>query len=465
MVDVDVKDSGAAWTQKVTVTVPGAEFAEEISGRLKQFQRTHRQRGFRPGKVPMGLIKARFGKAAQAECIEALINKSMPQALERLEGVIHITPPRLLSALEEVGDLVFAFEAELRPQIEPANYFGVEVEKTVVVVPSSAVDEALEEVRKKHALDEPVDRELVAAGDVVKFTVEREGEESEGQEHEVEVKEGALVPGLYEGLLGATVGQGRAVTISPPQGEPMSLILTVTGIYRKVLPSLDDELAVDDGRAQTLLELRMLLRKEIEAGYEEQAVGELKQAISRKLVEYNPFEMPTHFFEARLEDEVKSRLRPLLRGMDPAKMGLDLTGFKNELREGFAEAVRRAFVLEAVAVKESVEVTEAEIEAYLNEKVKDARARQSYRAPEARDDLRHSLKLDKAFDLIISKAALTEVERDPSHFEQDHGHSHDHDHGDGAHDHSHSHDHGDAHDHGHDHEHCDIDHDHGHDHG
>jgi trigger factor len=474
--DFEVKDSEVAWTQTVTVTVPKPDFDVEVLEQLRQLQRTHHQRGFRKGKVPMGLIKKKYGNAVTADVVDKLIGKSLPKAMEGLEGVIHISRPKVLEVGQAKTGLRFEFEAERKPEVEPANYVGVEVEKTVVVVTDEAVDAAVEETRAKHAVDEPVDRDVVEADDVVKFVLvsDEDAEGAEPHEHEVDLKEGELVGGLFEGLVGAKVDEVKEIEIQPPGGGAQELKVKVTGVYRKVLPELDDELAVDDGRAATLLELRLLLRKEIEDGFSKQADAELRAELSKKIVDHNPFDLPQGFFEARLEEEVKSRLGMILRGQDPAQLGLDLSGFKQELRGGFERSIKRTFLLGAISEKESMEVDEGEIDAWIAENASDPRQSAQYEKADARENLRYSLQLDKAFELVVEKAMVTEVERPASHFdqkpEQDHDHDHEHVHGpDCDHDHDHEHVHGPDCDHDHDHSHehgpdCEHEHDHGHDH-
>lgn len=465
----DVEESGT-WSQTVTVTLPESDYREEMTAQLRKIQRTHKQRGFRPGKVPLKVIKARFGRSVTAEVLDKLVQRSAPKVLDELNEVIHVGQPRVLLVGREGVGLRYALDVERMPKIEPANYLGVEAEKTVVEVGDEAVDEALEAVRKAHAWDEPVDRQVVEAGDIVKFVYTRDGEEApegqEPQEHEVEVVEGGLVDGLYEGLLGATVGEAREVNISPRDGEPFVMGLTVNGIFRKALPEADDNLAVDDGRAPTLLELRLALRKEIEEKYAEQASNEFEQSVMKKVVEFNPLEVPPLFLEARLEDEVKNQLRPLVQqGLDLRTLGLDLSGFKDSMREEFTTRMKRTFILGAIAEAEEIKVEDAEIDAWVEERVQDPRQRQMYTRAEVRDDVRHQIRLNKALELVVEKASATEVTRDPSHFEPKapaelagEGHSHDHDHGDCGHDH----------DHGHDHDGCEHDHDgehsHSHDH-
>jgi trigger factor len=368
----------------------------------------------------MGLLKKKYGNSVTADVIDKLIGKSLPKAIEDLDDVIHISRPKVLEVGQADAGLRFEFEAERKPEVKPANYVGVEVEKTVVVVADEEVDKALEETRAKHAVDEPVDREVVEAGDVVKFILvsDEEAEGSDPHEHEVELKEGELVGGLFDGLVGSKVDEVNDVEIEPPGGGTQQFKVKVTGIYRKVLPELDDELAVDDGRAATLLELRLMLRKEIAEGYNKQADAELRESLSKKIVEHNPFELPQGFFEARLEDEVKSRLGSILQGQDPSKLGLDLSGFKHELREGFERSIKRTFLLGAISEKESMEVEESEIDAWIEENVVDPRQKPQYQGAEARENLRYSLRLDKAFDLVVEKALVTEVEREASHFDQ-----------------------------------------------
>lgn len=469
--DVQVVETGEL-TRTVTVTIPKDDFDGQVHRGLKKVQRRHKQRGFRPGKVPMGLIKSKFGKAVEADVIDNVVRDSMPKAIEDCgDGVVHVSRPEVVGVNGDDFGLQYTFRVENMPKIEVASWEGLEVEKTVIKVSDEALQEALEGVQRKHAARKPLDRTEVQDGDVITLHYHIAGTEvtpdEEEREHEITVGSEGLLPGFSEGLMGATVGEGKTIEVPPPNGEgdPVKLDVKVTGIYTQVLPEIDDELARDEG-AETLLDLRLKLREELAEGFKARIDAEFNTALGDALVAANEFDIPSEFFENQLEQEVYARLKGLVP--DPRmlqQLNLDLSGLKDGMRDSFNTQLRRSLLLEALSESQEIEISGPEIDAWIEENVPPQQQR-SYRNEEGRSRVRMELRLARAWEMVQAAATVTEVEREASHFdeaEEDHGHDHDHGHShDHGHDHDHDHGHEHSHDHGHSHDHANCDHDHSH---
>ncbi len=475
--DVQVVETGEL-TRTVTVTVPKDAFADQVKRGLVKMQRRHKQRGFRPGKVPMGLIKSKFGKSVEADVIDTLVRDTMPKAIEDCgESVVHVSRPEVVGVSGDSFGLQYTFRVESMPKIDVGAWEGLAAEKTVITVSDEALAEAIEGVRRKHATRQPLDRTTVEDGDVITLHYHISGTEvspdEAEREHEITVGAEGLLPGFSEGLVGCVVGEGKTIEVPPPtgDGDPVQLDVTVTGIHMQVLPEVDDELARDEG-AETLLDLRVKLREELGGQFQARIDAELNAALGDAFVAANPFEIPSEFFESQLEQEVYQRLRGLVP--DPRmlqQLNLDLSGLKDGMRASFDTQLRRSLLLEALAESQTIEVTEAEIDAWIEENVPPQQQR-NYRNADGRSRVRMEARLTRAWELVRDAATVTEVERDASHFDEpeheelDHDHSHDHAHVHGPdcdhdHDHEHGHVHGPDCDHDHDHDHA---HEHGHDH-
>jgi trigger factor len=471
--DVQVVETGEL-TRTVTVTVPKGDFADQIKRGLVRVQRRHKQRGFRPGKVPMGLIKSKFGKDVQADVVDTLVRDTMPKAIEDCgDKVVHVSRPEVVGISGDSFGLQYTFRVESMPEIAVGAWEGLEAEKTKITVTDEALAEAIEGVRRKHASRKPLDRTTVEDGDVITLHYHIAGTEvspdEAEREHEITVGADGLLPGFSEGLTGCVVGESKTIEVPPPSGDgdPVNLDVTVTGIYVQVLPEVDDELARDEG-AETLLDLRLKLREELSGAFEARIESEFNTALGDAFVAANAFEIPSEFFESQLEQEVYQRLKGLVP--DPRmlqQLNLDLSGLKDGMRDSFSTQLRRSLLLESLAEAQELEVTEPEIDAWIEENVP-PQQRANYRNADGRSRVRMETRLTRAWDLVREAAKVTEVERDASHFDEpEHDHDQDHDH-----DHDHAHVHGPDCDHDHDHDHghvhgpdCDHDHDHAHEHG
>ena len=495
--DVSVEQSSDL-VMVYTVTVPAEEVSREVLKELKAAQRTHRQRGFRPGRVPMRIIRGRFGPAVQAQVAERLINKTMGDVIREAEGLVHVGNPALKSRDIEKDGLSYSFQAEKLPELEPVNYFDVDVERPRSEVTDEEVAEALEAVRQDNAFNEPVDgREVVEEGDIVRLDyaieeIDGEAPEEAMEATDVEVTLGAgeLLEGLEQGLIGATVGEAKRIELTMPaleeggEGSPAVASATVHGIFKRFVPELDDELAKDDGRAETLEELRGVLRAEMEKERQARSRNVAANNLLGALLEYNAVELPPGFLDARVEEELKRRFQMFLGPNGSLEqLGIDLTPMKDEMRPQVERGIKQSLLLEAIADKEEVEATDEDLQARVDEEIaaQDEHRQEAYRRhyerKEAREQLRFSVRMDNTIDLLLEKANITEVdfvEHDHSHDHGGEGHEHSHDHDDEGHEHahahahageehSHDHDHGEGHEHSHDHD--GEGHEHGHDHG
>ncbi|MEL6180988.1 MAG: trigger factor family protein, partial [Myxococcota bacterium] len=157
--DVSVEQSSEL-VMVYTVKVPAEEVSREVLTELKGVRRTHRQRGFRPGKVPMSIIRSKFGPAVRAQVSERLIRKTMNDVLQEADGLVYVSNPALKTKDIEKEGLAYAFEAEKLPKLEPANYIGVSVERPRVEVTDEDVEAKLEAIREENAFNEPVERDV-----------------------------------------------------------------------------------------------------------------------------------------------------------------------------------------------------------------------------------------------------------------------------------------------------------------
>lgn len=416
---VQVEETGAL-TRMVTVTLPKDAYEGRVLDGLRKLQKRHRQRGFRPGKVPMSVIKAQFGPAVEADVVEELVRDSLPKALKDHPELVYVAPPEVVGRGQQGFGLQYRFEAERLPELAPANYEGMAAEKAVVKASDEEIDAKLEEIRLEHAVREPVeDRQQVQDGDLVdiKYTVLRDEEEGHSEEIELEVGSGKMLPELEAGVIGQSVGEEKILSLENERLGQMQLKVVVNGIFQRVLPALDDELAVDDGRAEDLEGLKAKIREEIEAGYEERSEVEVRRALTDQLVEFNPFELPAGFLDMQLREEARRRLQPLVQqGLDPKMFSPDM--LMDGLREDFTQMMRRSFLLDAIADKESLEISDEEVEAHIQEKVAPQQQRQ-FKDPRAREGLRQELRMEKAYQHIRSLAKLEEVQRDASWFDRD----------------------------------------------
>lgn len=367
-------------TRTATVDVPAEEFESSVNRELRKLSKNVKIRGFRKGKIPLRVMRQRYGDSVRRDVIEDVVQKYLGEIVDETEAVLHISRPEVSEIpIDGNGKLRFTVDLELRPDIDPIGYLGVEVEKPTVEVTTEDLEEALEALREEHAEFEAVEtRDVVQVSDFVTFDFNALGDDEELQQFQgdnarVQVGEGEAMPGIEDALIGAKFDSTviATVTTGPDFGVPelkdrtFEVELTVKGAERRRLPELDDDFAKKTGKAETALELRSKVREELTAEQEQRAGHVAENNLMKTLLEQNPFELPPHFIDEQVENAVRQRLQGLQQqGLDLSQIDLDFDAFREGMRDERVEQLRSEFLLVAIAEKEKISVEDEDLEAH-----------------------------------------------------------------------------------------------------
>src|SRR5262249_52641782 len=239
-----------------------------------------------------------------------------------------------------------------------------------------------------------------------------------------ERKSGRL-PGLAAALTGIPIdAKDHELTLEMPAehehaevaGKTAKLTVTIKDAREKVIPKLDDEFAKDTGEADTLDELRGKLRAELEKRAGERADRDMRENLVKELVKRNPLEVANTLVERGIDSQIqRARLSLAMQGVDLEQTGVDLSGMRAKLRDGAAEEIRGQLLLEAIADKEKLEVSDADVD----KRIAELAAAQGKRPAKVKgemlkegtlDTLRWRLRQEKALDLLASRATISEVD-------------------------------------------------------
>jgi trigger factor len=306
----------------------------------------------------------------------------------------------------------------------------MELTRRPLVVKDEAVESALSHVQQEHTELLPIeDREELADSDIVMFKAAGKIGEHDVDRPQLTVDlsqpDREPLPGLARALIGVSIkAEDHELVLEVPEdytddtiaGKTATLSLTVLDARRKEVPALDDELAKDTGKAETLDELRKVLRDELEARMAEEIENELRDAAQREIVKRNQIPIAQSLIDRAVESKL-ARLQQMF-GIDAGQDGFD-DELKGKLRADAADEVRGQLLVDAVATAESIEVTDEEIDARI-EKMAETRNQQAnrLRAEMDRDgrldNLRFQIRHEKSLDFLISKAVVTEKEPEPA---------------------------------------------------
>ncbi|MBA2663149.1 MAG: trigger factor [Bradymonadaceae bacterium] len=377
---IEVQETGPL-TRLAAVTVPAAEYRREVDKSLKQLAGRVKVKGFRKGHIPLSVMRQRYGDAVTREVIEELVQKYVSDLVKQHDNVLFLGTPQINELpVEDKGALQFNIDLELRPNIDPIGYMGLEVEKPEPAVDSAAIDAQLEQLREQAASLEPVlHRTTILEGDtvVVDFAFVGDNPELEnfkGDDAQLEVGSKNALPGINEALIGAEFGAVLEPEITLDdnfpvenlRGQSVAVRLTVKAVKKRVLPEINDDFAKASGQAETLLDLRSKLRKELEAQREHQAMHLAEESLMDRLIAQNDFELPPLFVDSQLEHGARQRVQQMLgqQEVDLEALGLDLTQIKEAIREETIAQIKGEFLLMAIAEKEQLKLDDADMKAY-----------------------------------------------------------------------------------------------------
>src|SRR5207302_6799609 len=212
--------------RELTITVPADEVEDKITRRLGEIAQSIRLPGFRPGKVPLPLLRKRYGPAVRGEVLESAVQDSSAEAM-REHNLRPALPPRVeIVSAAEGADLEYKMSVELLPEMPELDFAALGLEKLVVDVPEEDVDKAIERVAEGQRKSEPVERPAEEGDILVADVVGRIGEEeipgSRGEGRQIELGAEGLLPGFTEQLAGIGTGETREVRVTFPEdyGNP-----------------------------------------------------------------------------------------------------------------------------------------------------------------------------------------------------------------------------------------------------
>ena len=365
---------------ELEISITPEEYSAAQDAAFRKLVRTAKLPGFRPGKVPRKIFENAYGTATILErALDDLLNAKYPAALEE-HGIEPLNRPAVdVVPGEEGAPPIFKAVVAIRPEFEPKDYTGVEIADVPEVAEDADVDRALDQIRRDAALLVPVDRPA-QLGDTVTIDyagkvdgVAFEGGSAHGQE--TELLEDRFIPGFATGIAGMQAGETKDVAATFPDpysnaelaGKNAVFTITVHEVKEPELPELDDELAKRVSRTESLDDLRAEIRRRLDETVKRNARRQMSTELLEKILAGNDFPLPEVLVERELETLAGESRQYVARAGLTWDDYLAQSGKSDaDLREGFrSEAERRvktALLVEAIAKKEGIVATQADVE-------------------------------------------------------------------------------------------------------
>jgi trigger factor len=323
------------------VVVPATEIGAHVDRRLTELSKTMKMPGFRPGKIPMTLLKKRYGQSVMGEVLEKTVQDSSSKLLLDNDVRPALEPKIEVVSFAEGTDLEYTMAVETLPEIEPADLTGLSLERLVTPVDDKAIDEALERIAGSNKQFEPVKKARAAkTGDqlIIDFAGTVDGEARpgmDGTDYPLELGAGNFIPGFEDQLIGIKPEEVRTITVTFPAdyhaadlaGKEAKFEVTAKELRAPSKTEIDDAFAKTLG-LEDLEALKKIAREQIEGEYGRLARLKLKRGLMDALAERHDFPVPqgmvdlefesiwkqvqaelTEEEKAKPEDEVKAEYR------------------------------------------------------------------------------------------------------------------------------------------------------------
>lgn len=357
---VSVESTGTL-ERKMTVAVPAEQVEQAITSRLTDLSKSAKLPGFRPGKVPMKLMEAKFGAEVRSEIVGDLIQRSLFDALDK-EGLVPAGQPALEPRkLEKGGDLEYIATFEVFPEIKSIAITGKTIEKPIVKVVDEDIDRTLERMQKQQVSWEPSSR---PAADADRITINFKGlidserfQGGEADDFPLVMGEKMVLPDLESALVGTKIDQELTVDVHIPEeygnkeiaGKKAVFSVKVVKIEQPKYPEIDSKFAetygIQDGDAEKL-------RQEIKASMERELTNRvdihIRDQVLRVLLESNDIEVPKRLVEGEIDNMVNANKEQLKsQGLPTEAAEIDRSAYEEEA----TRRVKLGLVLRAVVEK------------------------------------------------------------------------------------------------------------------
>jgi len=407
--------------KSVEVEIP-VELIERESARVTaDFARQAKIPGFRPGKVPASVVRNRFSKEIQEEVMSRLLPLTFRDAIAE-RGVEPVGDPHLehVDSFVDGAPIRYKAEFEIKPQFELREYRGLEVDDPKIEVNESDVDEMVERLREQASAYRPIEDRGLEDGDyaVIDIVSTPEGGEPKSDSGHFRVGEESPLPELHDALRGKTRGEsasfdkvhGEEAQQELWRGKTVRHDVTVRDIRVQEKPEVTDEFASSVGGWESVDAMREAIRGDIRRHRESEALRFRRNQIGDALLAAHEFDAPETLVEEELGKSLNNYARFLAsQGVDLQTANLDWRKVGEEFRPDAIKRVKRSLILEAVAKKENLTVSDVEVDAEIRRAAKEADrefadVKHRMKHDGGYEALRASLAQDKALELLLREA-------------------------------------------------------------
>lgn len=427
--DYKIADLGGLKKQlEVTATAEDEQVRNKFESAYTEFQRNAAVPGFRKGKTPLAIVKKRYGEDIESESIPDIVNEIVKGIFEKentkVAGVVDYNLDE-----RKIGEpLHFRLTYEVVPDIEPRDYKGMKLERSMYRILPESVEHELMHIQEANAelqeTDSVENERAMATVDLQ--VIDEKGVPLIGQRREnyrIDLRSKAPeLSEIRERLMKSKPGDEFNMELGTygKKGEPTGkkpFKVLVKKLEKYVMPELTDEFAkkVSGGKMESLDALKKDIERELEHYYEEKAEEELRSKIAEELLKTNGFEVPDSMVEDYLNDLIEELKK------ESQNQEVDENLVKERYRESSIRAVKWNLLAAAIIQKEGLKVDEAVLERTADDEASKYRMDRNKLLDfyKNSNDVKNKLLFNEMFNFIVDNAEIKVVDKEPTHEHED----------------------------------------------
>jgi trigger factor len=412
------------------VVLPASDIDAKREKRLVEVAKTVNLPGFRPGKVPMGVVKKRFAGSVTAEILEQAVNDATNQVLTE-RNLRTASQPRIeVISIEDGKDVEFSINAELLPDITMPDFAAIELIRLKAEPDAEAVDKTLVEITKRQQEFVALEGDDVVPAEmghtlVVDYLGRVDGvafDGGTGTDMNVELGGAGFIPGFAEQMVGMVPGDSRVINVTFPEnysstelaGKAATFDITAKALKRAVPVELNDELASTMG-FDSLEDLRKAISSSMQREYDQVARMRIKRELLDALATTVTFPVPESMLEAEFSQIWQRIETDRASGQaDAEDAGKDDETLKTEYRSIAERRVRLGLLLAEIGRANNIGVTQEEMNRAMVREAQRYPGQEKMvieffrKNPQAADSLRGPIYEEKVVDYVLELAKVTD---------------------------------------------------------
>ena len=371
---------------KLEFTIEAAKFDEGMKKVYAKSAKYFNIPGFRKGKAPMAMVEKQYGVEI---FYEDTFNEIVPEEYERElkeNNIEAVSRPDI--EVKQIGkgqDLIFTAIVQTKPEIKLGKYKGIQLNKIEYNVKDEDIEHELGHMAERNSRLVTVEDRAVENGDITVIDFEGfvDGKAFEGgkaENHELTIGSNTFIPGFEEQIIGMKIGEDKDINVKFPEeyfseelkGKDAVFKIKLHEIKKKELPELNDDFAKDTSEFDTLDELKASIKEKLETENANKAKYEMEDAAVKAVTDAAEVERPSGMIETEIDNAVKDiETRLSYQGMQLEQylqmMGKTMEEFRKEYEEQAKISVKTRLTLEAITKAESIEASEEDVNAKLEE--------------------------------------------------------------------------------------------------